>query len=51
MKNRKIVLDHNEYYKQIIRRVEEVEEIKRTGRNRVILIDNLKSASEDLLCK
>ena len=51
LNSRKVVLEHNDYYDEIIRQIEQVETDKRTGQNRLVSLDNLKVASEDLLCK
>ena len=49
--NRKIVLDHSDYYNFIMARLNEIETEERTGRNRLINIDNLNQASREQLCK
>jgi len=48
---REIVLDHNDYYKSIMIRLDQMKKEERTGRNRLINIDSLHQASREQLCK
>ena len=48
---REIVLDHNDYYKSIMIRLDQMKKEERTRRNRLINIDYLHQASREQLCK
>ena len=51
MKKSEVTLEHNDYYNIIMNRISEYITIKHTGTNRLISVDDLHYASDEMLCK